>query len=126
MGMEHEYRHGLQHCIPKSDVNFKSIHGTMVVWLQNNAGFQRWGPTEARVDALLEAFRPGRERERDKVVPVSSAGSGSGGGGGGSSSGGSGAGGSTPASVGSPPEAPGSVGSEPGSTTPKTPTTPTI
>ena len=39
----------------------------MVVWLQNNAGFTRWGPTENRVDALLEAFRPGRERERDKL-----------------------------------------------------------
>lgn len=93
----------------------------MVVWLQNNAGFQRWGPTEARVDALLEAFRPGRERERDKVVPVSS------GGGGAGTTPGPGAGGSTPASVGSPPEAPGSVGEHPpGSTTPKTPTTPTI
>lgn len=90
----------------------------MVVWLQNNAGFQRWGPTEARVDALLEAFRPGRERERDKVVPVSS---------GAGTTPAVGAGGSTPASVGSPPEAPGSVGEHaPGSTTPKTPTTPTI
>jgi phosphorylated CTD-interacting factor 1 len=38
----------------------------MVVWLQNNAGFNRWAPTEQRVEALLEAFRPGRERERDK------------------------------------------------------------
>uniref|UniRef100_A0A182Y9I3 Uncharacterized protein n=1 Tax=Anopheles stephensi TaxID=30069 RepID=A0A182Y9I3_ANOST len=74
MGMEHEYRHGLQHCIPKSEVNFKSIVGTMVVWLQNTAGYARWAPTEARVDALLEAFRPGRERDRDKAsattVPV--------------------------------------------------------
>ncbi|XP_058054623.1 mRNA (2'-O-methyladenosine-N(6)-)-methyltransferase [Anopheles bellator] len=73
MAMEHEYRHGMQHCIPKSEVNFKSIVGTMVVWLQNAAGYARWAPTEARVDALLEAFRPGRERDRDKVaatVPV--------------------------------------------------------
>jgi len=38
----------------------------MVVWLQNGAGQQRWGPTEERVEALLEAFRPGRERERDR------------------------------------------------------------
>uniref|UniRef100_A0A182JPY2 WW domain-containing protein n=1 Tax=Anopheles christyi TaxID=43041 RepID=A0A182JPY2_9DIPT len=68
MGMEHEYRHGLQHCIPKSEVNFKSIVGTMVVWLQNAAGYARWAPTEARVDALLEAFRPGRERDRDKAT----------------------------------------------------------
>uniref|UniRef100_A0A182IIZ6 Uncharacterized protein n=1 Tax=Anopheles atroparvus TaxID=41427 RepID=A0A182IIZ6_ANOAO len=74
MGMEHEYRHGLQHCIPKTEANFKSIVGTMVVWLQNAAGYARWAPTEARVDALLEAFRPGRERDRDKAtaaaVPV--------------------------------------------------------
>ena len=36
------------------------------MWLQNNAGYQRWGPTDERVEALLEAFRPGRERERDR------------------------------------------------------------
>lgn len=39
----------------------------MVVWLQNNAGFSRWGPTENRVESLLEAFRPVREKERDKA-----------------------------------------------------------
>ena len=44
----------------------RSAHGTLVVWLQNNAGYQRWGPTDDRVEALLEAFRPGRERERDR------------------------------------------------------------
>lgn len=38
----------------------------MVVWLQNAAGFQQWGPSDERVEALLEAFRPGRERERDR------------------------------------------------------------
>lgn len=43
----------------------------MVVWLQNAAGYARWAPTEARVDALLEAFRPGRERERDKAIATS-------------------------------------------------------
>lgn len=50
----------------RSDLNVRSSHGTLVVWLQNNAGYQRWGPTEDRVEALLEAFRPGRERERDR------------------------------------------------------------
>lgn len=40
----------------------------MVVWLQNNSGFARWGPTESRVDALLEAFRPIREKERERLV----------------------------------------------------------
>lgn len=46
----------------------KCIHGTMVVWLQNNSGFTRWGPTESRVDALLEAFRPVREKERERLL----------------------------------------------------------
>lgn len=39
----------------------------MVVWLQNNEGYSRWGPTESRVEALLEAFRPVRDKERDKA-----------------------------------------------------------
>lgn len=45
----------------------KNVHGTMVVWLQNDEGFSRWGPTENRVEALLEAFRPVRDKERDKA-----------------------------------------------------------
>ena len=40
----------------------------MVVWLQNHAGFTRWAPTDARVEAFLESYRPGRERERDKAI----------------------------------------------------------
>lgn len=63
---EHEYRHGFQHVVSKSELNIRSSHGTLVVWLQNNAGYQRWGPTEERVEALLDSFRPGRERERDR------------------------------------------------------------
>jgi hypothetical protein len=43
----------------------------MIVWLQNDAGYQRWGPTEERVEQLLESFRPGRERERDKAQLLS-------------------------------------------------------
>lgn len=43
----------------------------MIVWLQNDAGFQRWGPTEEKLEALFESFRPGRERERDKAQLLS-------------------------------------------------------
>lgn len=50
----------------RSELNIRSVHGTVIVWLQNTAGHQRWEPTEERVQALLEAFRPGRERERDR------------------------------------------------------------
>lgn len=52
----------------RSEIYMKCIHGTMVVWLQNNAGQQRWGPTESRVEALLEAFRPVRDKEREKQL----------------------------------------------------------
>ena len=49
----------------------RSVNGTIIVWLQNDAGFQRWGPTEDRVEQLLESFRFGRERERDKAQLLS-------------------------------------------------------
>ncbi|XP_076039938.1 mRNA (2'-O-methyladenosine-N(6)-)-methyltransferase-like isoform X2 [Oratosquilla oratoria] len=68
---EHEYRHGFQHVMHKTEVVLKSVHGTLVVWLQNDAGYARWGPTQDRVDALLEAYRPGRERERDRQEMLS-------------------------------------------------------
>ncbi|KAK8722026.1 hypothetical protein OTU49_012441 [Cherax quadricarinatus] len=68
---EHEYRHGFQHFMSKSEVILKSGHGTVAVWLQNDAGFSRWGPTPDKVDALLEAFRPGRERDRDRQEMLS-------------------------------------------------------
>ena len=50
----------------RGEVNIRAAHGTLVVWLQNATGTARWGPTEERVEALLEAWRPGRERERDR------------------------------------------------------------
>ncbi|CAH1183658.1 unnamed protein product [Phaedon cochleariae] len=63
---EHDFRHGFQHVLSKSELNVRSVYGTVIIWLQNPAGHQRWEPTEDRVQALLEAFRPGRERERDR------------------------------------------------------------
>lgn len=50
----------------RTEINVRAAHGTVIVWLQNEAGYQKWGPTDERVDALLEAYRPGRERERDR------------------------------------------------------------
>lgn len=85
---EHYYRHGFQFNVSKyvilykltlyrsiichfrtvfrTEVNVRSPTSTLVVWLQNNSGCQRWSPSEDRVEALLEAFRPGRERDRDR------------------------------------------------------------
>lgn len=75
--LEHEYRHGFQHILPKTEIGVRSVNATMIVWLQNDAGYQRWGPTEERVEQLIESFRPGRERERDKAQLLSPTHSGS-------------------------------------------------
>ena len=60
-----------QSSLYRTEVNIRSVNATVVVWLQNDAGYQRWGPTEDRVEQLLESFRPGRERERDKAQLLS-------------------------------------------------------
>ena len=38
--------------------NVKAAHGTLVVFLQNEAGFQKWGPTTERIKELLIAAKP--------------------------------------------------------------------
>ncbi|XP_054164741.1 mRNA (2'-O-methyladenosine-N(6)-)-methyltransferase-like [Oppia nitens] len=63
---EHEYRSGLQHMCDKNELNVKSAHGTLIVFLQNDSGFLKWGPTPERVDELIEAYKCGR----DKDIPI--------------------------------------------------------
>src|SRR4051794_31752636 len=50
---EHDLRHGLQHVCDAQETTIKATHPTIVVFLQNDSGFLRWGPTPDRVDALL-------------------------------------------------------------------------
>ncbi|KAL3859388.1 hypothetical protein ACJMK2_009611 [Sinanodonta woodiana] len=64
---EHEYRHGFQHICTKDEMSIKSFHGTLVVFLQNDSGFARWGPTPERIKELILAAKP-----RDTVNPQSS------------------------------------------------------
>lgn len=54
----HQYRHGFQHRVPKDDLYIKSVHGTLVVFLQNDAGYAKWGPTPERQKELQLAFEP--------------------------------------------------------------------
>lgn len=56
--LEHEYRHGFQHICSKKDLHIKSVHGTMAVFLQNDAGFTKWEPTPERIKELVLAYRP--------------------------------------------------------------------
>lgn len=56
-------------------MSVRSTHGTHIIFLQNDAGYARWGPTPERLDALRESYRPGLDREREvaaEVVPVPS------------------------------------------------------
>lgn len=49
----------LLNCFPHStDLNVRAVHGTLVVFLQNNAGFAKWEPTTERLRELLLAYRP--------------------------------------------------------------------
>ena len=61
--LEHEYRHGFQHVCPLSEVHAKSQFNTLVYFLQNDAGFLKWGPTPERVEELVESFKIGRDKE---------------------------------------------------------------
>ncbi|KFM59810.1 Phosphorylated CTD-interacting factor 1, partial [Stegodyphus mimosarum] len=63
---DHEYRHGFQHVIPKSEICQRSVHGTQVFFLQNDSGYARWGPTPERIEALLEAFKLGKDKDREQ------------------------------------------------------------
>ncbi|BFZ13338.1 hypothetical protein BsWGS_16377 [Bradybaena similaris] len=56
---EHEYRHGFQH-LPsaRNEMNCKAIFGTLVVFLQNDAGYARWTPTEEKIKELTQAIKP--------------------------------------------------------------------
>lgn len=62
---DHEFRHGFQHIMPRAEVSVRATHGTHIIFLQNDAGYARWGPTPERLDALRESYRPGLDKERD-------------------------------------------------------------
>lgn len=44
--------------ICRKDLHIKSVHGTMAVFLQNDAGFMKWEPTPERIKELVLAYRP--------------------------------------------------------------------
>ena len=48
----------------RSDIAVRSVNATMIVWLQNDAGYQRWGPTEERVEHEEEVQHGAKEIRR--------------------------------------------------------------
>jgi hypothetical protein len=49
----------------RSEINVKSATATMVVWLQNDSGYNMYKPTDAAVDAFLESYRPGKDKNSE-------------------------------------------------------------
>ncbi|XP_075680046.1 mRNA (2'-O-methyladenosine-N(6)-)-methyltransferase-like [Dermatophagoides pteronyssinus] len=66
---EHEYRHGFQHVCNPNEIRVKSLYNTIVYFLQNDAGFLKWGPTPERVEELVESFKLDRDKELSIVSP---------------------------------------------------------
>ncbi|XP_036387204.1 mRNA (2'-O-methyladenosine-N(6)-)-methyltransferase [Megalops cyprinoides] len=54
---EHEYRSGSQHICKREEMYYKAVHGTAVIFLQNDAGFAKWEPTPERIQELQAAYR---------------------------------------------------------------------
>uniref|UniRef100_A0A8C7EZ07 mRNA (2'-O-methyladenosine-N(6)-)-methyltransferase n=1 Tax=Oncorhynchus kisutch TaxID=8019 RepID=A0A8C7EZ07_ONCKI len=59
---EHEYRSGSQHICKKEEMYYKAVHGTVVIFLQNAAGFAKWEPTPERIQELLAAYQVSRRQ----------------------------------------------------------------
>ncbi|XP_070536314.1 mRNA (2'-O-methyladenosine-N(6)-)-methyltransferase-like isoform X2 [Ptychodera flava] len=69
---EHEYRSGSQHTCPNDELYYRAVHGTLVFFLQNKAGYEKWEPTQEKVDALLQAFRPIGNKPPDRYKMMNS------------------------------------------------------
>lgn len=48
----------------------KSVTATLVVWLQNDNGFNLYKPSDAAIDAFLESYRPGRDKNTEAALEV--------------------------------------------------------
>ncbi|XP_029548871.1 mRNA (2'-O-methyladenosine-N(6)-)-methyltransferase [Salmo trutta] len=81
---EHEYRSGSQHICKQGEMYYKAVHGTVVIFLQNAAGFAKWEPTPERIQELLAAYQvsrralgsPGPSSAPTTTSPASAGGSG--------------------------------------------------
>uniref|UniRef100_A0A8C7RL06 mRNA (2'-O-methyladenosine-N(6)-)-methyltransferase n=1 Tax=Oncorhynchus mykiss TaxID=8022 RepID=A0A8C7RL06_ONCMY len=81
---EHEYRSGSQHICKKEEMYYKAVHGTVIIFLQNAAGFAKWEPTPERIQELLAAYQvsrralgsPGPSTAPTTLSPASAGGSG--------------------------------------------------
>ncbi|XP_053171924.1 mRNA (2'-O-methyladenosine-N(6)-)-methyltransferase [Scomber japonicus] len=66
---EHEYRSGSQHLCKREEMYYRAVHGTAVIFLQNEAGFGKWAPTSERLAELMAAYRPSTARPASLSSP---------------------------------------------------------
>uniref|UniRef100_A0A8C7E490 Phosphorylated CTD interacting factor 1 n=1 Tax=Naja naja TaxID=35670 RepID=A0A8C7E490_NAJNA len=67
---DHEYRSGSQHLCKKEEMYYKAVHNTTVLFLQNNAGFSKWEPSQERLQELLSAYKhSGRAQPATPAAP---------------------------------------------------------
>lgn len=43
---------------PRNDMSAKAVFGTLVMFLQNDAGYAKWGPTSEKIKELIFAAKP--------------------------------------------------------------------
>ncbi|XP_037346421.2 mRNA (2'-O-methyladenosine-N(6)-)-methyltransferase [Pungitius pungitius] len=67
---EHEYRSGSQHICKRDEMYYRAVHGTAVLFLQNDAGFAKWGPTPERLAELMAAYRPSQPASLSSAGPA--------------------------------------------------------
>ncbi|MEQ2252552.1 mRNA (2'-O-methyladenosine-N(6)-)-methyltransferase [Ilyodon furcidens] len=66
---EHEYRSGSQHICKRDEMYYRAVHGTAMLFLQNDAGFVKWAPTPERLAELNTAYRPSLSRTSSLSSP---------------------------------------------------------
>uniref|UniRef100_A0A669EX09 mRNA (2'-O-methyladenosine-N(6)-)-methyltransferase n=1 Tax=Oreochromis niloticus TaxID=8128 RepID=A0A669EX09_ORENI len=66
---EHEYRSGSQHICKRDEMYYRAVHGTAVLFLQNDAGFVKWAPTPERLAELTAAYRASSTRTSSLSSP---------------------------------------------------------
>ncbi|KAL7990152.1 hypothetical protein Chor_010506 [Crotalus horridus] len=69
---DHEYRSGAQHLCKKEEMYYKAVHNTAVLFLQNNAGFSKWEPTQERLHELLTAYKHSGRAQAPPAAPSAS------------------------------------------------------
>lgn len=68
---DYELRYGLQHLIAdSSQSHFKPSVPMNIIFLQNEAGFQKWNPTSQRIEALVNSFKLSKDLKDRDTLPL--------------------------------------------------------